>query len=326
MPAAPPAPIAPPPLAPGARVALVAPAGPLSADDVARAEANARAFGWEPAVGPHARGRHDYFAGTDADRLADLNAALASPRVDAVWCLRGGYGAMRLLDGVDYDALRRRPRALVGYSDVTALHLACAARAPGLVTFHGPTARAALTPFSRASLARALGATACGDGPAAGRADPCGAAPVARALRPGRAEGRLAGGNLALLAALCGTPYAPRFGGAVVVLEDVGEAIYRVDRMLRQLLLAGALAGCRALLFGHCTRCPEPCDDGAGGSDGRRTLAAVVAEAADALGVPAAVGVPVGHVDDQWTLPLGAHAEATVEDAGCALRVAWPAT
>jgi muramoyltetrapeptide carboxypeptidase len=221
---------------------------------------------------------------------------------------------MRILDGVNYEALARRPRALVGYSDVTALHLACAARVPGLVSFHGPNARAELPPFARASLARALGTPACD------RADPCGAAPEARALRPGRAAGRLAGGNLALLAALVGTPYAPRLDGAVVVLEDVNEPVYRVDRMLRQLLLAGALDGCRALVFGHCTRCPEPCDE-----DGRRTLAAVVAEAAAVLGVPAALGVPVGHVEAQWTLPLGAWCELDAADGACALRVEWPA-
>jgi muramoyltetrapeptide carboxypeptidase len=150
-----------------------------------------------------------------------------------------------------------------------------------------------LTPFSEASLVRAV----------RDAGDPCGEAPTATVIRGGRAEGRLAGGNLALLAALAGTPWAPRFDGAIVVLEDVNEAIYRVDRMLRQLLLAGAFAGCRAIAFGHCTRCPEPCDD-----DGRRTLPEVVGEIADALGVPALVGLPVGHIDDQWTLPLGAMA------------------
>lgn len=305
----------PPPLDAGARIALVAPAGPLSTADLARADANVRSFGWEPVVGAHVLARRDYFAGADADRLADLNAALADPTVDAIWCLRGGYGAMRLLDGIDYAALAARPRALVGFSDITALHLACAARVPGLVTFHGPTARGTLPAFSRTSLARAVGGGTTG----IGRADPCGGAPEARALRPGSATGRLAGGNLALLAALVGTPYAPRFDGAVVVLEDVNEAVYRVDRMLRQLLLAGAFAGCRALVFGQCTGCPEPCDD-----DGRRTLDAVVAEAADVLGVPAAAGVPVGHVDAQWTLPLGAAAEIVVADGACALHVVWP--
>jgi muramoyltetrapeptide carboxypeptidase len=292
--------IVPPPLAPGARVALVAPAGPLrGADDLERAVQNARAFGWEPIVAPHALAHEGYFAGGDAARLGDLNAALAARDVDAVWCLRGGYGAMRLLDGIDYGALASRPRPVIGFSDITALHLAIAARVPGLVTFHGPTARAELTPFSRDSLARAIVA----------HTDPCGPAPGACTLRPGRARGRLAGGNLALLAALVGTPYAPRFADAIVVLEDVTEPVYRVDRMLRQLLLAGAFAGCRALVFGHCTDCPEEYGD-----DGRRTLADVVAEIADALGVPALLGVPVGHVPDQWTLPLGAEAEVDADE------------
>ena len=297
------APLWPPALEAGARVALVAPAGPLGdAAELARAEANARAFGWEPIVGASAMARAGYLAGSDAARLADLNDALRGD-VDGVWCLRGGYGAMRLLDDVDWDALARRPRALLGFSDVTALHLAVAARVPGLVSFHGPTARGTLTPFSRDSLGRAVVA----------RTDSCGPAPEAVTLRGGRARGRLAGGNLALLAALAGTPYAPRFADAIVVLEDVGEALYRVDRMLRQLLLAGAFTGCQALVFGHCTDCPD--------GDGRVTLADVVGELAERLGVPALLGVPVGHVDDQWTLPLGAPAE--LDAAARTLHVTW---
>jgi muramoyltetrapeptide carboxypeptidase len=284
----------PPALAPGARVALVAPAGPLRGHgDLARAESTARRLGWETTIGAHALAHADYFAGRDADRVADLNAALRDPTVDAIWCLRGGYGAMRLLPDIDWGALRARPRALVGYSDITALHCAIAAEVPGLVSYHGPTARAVLTPFSERSLLAAVR----GDG------EPCGPAPAARVLRPGGATGRLAGGNLALLAALVGTPWAPRFDGAIAVFEDVNEATYRVDRMLRQLLLAGCLDGCRAIAFGHCTACPEEHED-----DGRRTLAEVVGEIADALGVPAVLGIPVGHIDDQWTLPLGAMA------------------
>jgi muramoyltetrapeptide carboxypeptidase len=299
------APAFPPALGPGARVALVAPAGPLHGSaDLDRAVANARGFGWEPVVGAHACGHADYFAGTDAERLVDLNDALRDPAVDAIWCLRGGYGAMRILDGIDYAALQARPRALIGYSDITALHLAVAARVPGLVTFHGPTARGELTPFSRASLAAAVVAGT----------DPCGVAEQARTLRGGRASGRLAGGNVALIAALAGTPYAPSFAGAIVVLEDVTEPVYRIDRMLRQLLMAGTFDGCRALVFGHCTQCPEEYE-----SDGRRTLEAVVRETADVLGVPAALGVPVGHIDDPWTLPLGAACELDAD--GLSLHV-----
>ena len=300
--------IRPPLLAPGARVALVAPAGPLprGRGDVEQAEANARAFGWEPVVGRHALERSCYLAGPDSARLADLNAALADPTVDAVWCLRGGYGMMRYLPEIDFGALATRPKALVGYSDVTAAHCGAAVCVPGLTTFHGPMARLALTEFSRASLARAL----------VTGGDPCGAAPAARTVRPGRAAGRLTGGNLSLLSALAGTPWAPRFDGAIVVLEDVNEALYRVDRMLRQLLLAGAFEGCAAIAFGDCTDCTASCGDGES-----RTLDDLVGEIADAVGVPAVAGIPVGHIDDQWTLPFGARAELDAEAR--TLHVEW---
>jgi muramoyltetrapeptide carboxypeptidase len=128
-------------------------------------------------------------------------------------------------------------------------------------------------------------------------------------------RGVLAGGNLALVAALAGTPYAPRLDDAILVLEDVNEAVYRVDRMLRQLLLAGLLDGVRGIAFGRCTACAEESDDGA------RTLADVVGEIADTLGVPCALHLPVGHIDDQWTVPLGAVAELDAD--ALTLRVEW---
>src|SRR5215210_2891145 len=153
-----------PPIEAGARVALVAPAGPLKLPaDLDRAIENAHKLGWEPVVGAHARDKHFYFAGADAGRLADFNAALRDDSIDAVWCLRGGYGTMRILDTLDYDAVTRRPKPIIGYSDITALHTALARRSD-LVTFHGPTARAVLSPFSRESLACALvhGGDSCG--------------------------------------------------------------------------------------------------------------------------------------------------------------------
>jgi len=283
--------LTPPVLGAGARVALISPAGPLGGPaEVALAEANARSFGWEPVVGPHALARTGYFAGTDTERAADLQAALADPTIDGIWCLRGGYGAMRLLPTLDAETLRQRPRVLLGYSDITALHAAW--QAAGVVSFHGPTARAELSPFSRASLRRALST----------ESDPAGHAPDATCVVPGRAEGRLAGGNLALVAALAGTPWAVSFRDAIVVLEDVHEATYRVDRMLVQLRLAGAFDGCRGIVFGHCTDCPDTSEDG------RRTLLDLLTELGNALQVPTLMGVPVGHIPDQWTLPFGAMA------------------
>ncbi|HEY2376975.1 MAG TPA: LD-carboxypeptidase [Gemmatimonadaceae bacterium] len=279
----------------GARVALVAPAGPLRGEaDLERAQNNARAFGWVPVVGAHVLARDGYLAGADADRLADLNTALTDDAIDAVWCVRGGYGAMRILDHVDYAAMRRRPKPIVGYSDVTALHSAMSTRCE-VVTFHGPTARASLTTFSRASLEQALSGN-----------DSCGVATNATTLHEGRTRGRLVGGNLALLCALSGTSYAPDYRDAILVVEDVNEAVYRIDRMLTQLRLGGHLAGCRGLVFGQFTDIPT---DSPEENLGARTLDNVLGEIATQLKVPCISGAPVGHVADQWTIPLGAEAE-----------------
>lgn len=280
----------PPAPRPGARVALVAPAGPLRGQrDLDHAIANVRALGWQPVVGEHALASDGYFAGRDDLRLADFNRAARDESVDMIWCVRGGYGAMRLLDGIDYAALRRTPRPIVGFSDITALHAAIGPRAD-LVTYHGPTARGELTDFSRRSLQLAL----------AGE-DPFTEGAAMRALFPGRATGPLVGGNLALLTALCGTAYAPGYEGAILVLEDVNEAVYRIDRMLVQLRLAGALGRCAGIVFGAFTAAPE---EETGG--GARRLDDVLAETARALRVPCVCGAPVGHIAEQWTVPLGA--------------------
>ena len=277
-----------------ARVALVAPAGPLNGEqDLERAKDNVRSFGWVPVVGANVLARNGYLAGSDGARLADLNAALVDDAIDGIWCIRGGYGVMRILETIDYAALRRRPKPVIGYSDITALHAAIATRCDA-VTFHGPTARAQLSNFSRESLRRAL---AGGDpGPAEG----------ARVLASGRARGRLVGGNLAILCGLAGTPYAPDYRDAILVMEDVNEAVYRIDRMLTQLRLNGALDACAGIIFGQFTDIPG---DAPEESLGARRLDDVLAEVASVLGVPCIAGAPIGHVADQWTLPLGAEAE-----------------
>ena len=281
------------PLESGARVALIAPAGPLQKpEDLPRAQENTRTLGWEPIVGPHATERVGYLAGHDRDRLNDINQALRDPNVDAIWCLRGGYGMLRILTGIDYDALSRAPKAILGFSDITALH-AAVQRKCRLVTYHAPHARETLTDFSRDSFRRAVVA----------QVDSCGVAADARELNAGVAEGRLVGGNLAVLASLCGTPFAPDLSDGILILEDINEPVYRIDRMLQQLKLSGALNGCKAIVFGECTGCTE----GAGG--GGRPFDVVLAETAHALGVPCLAGIPIGHTVEQWTIPLGAMAK-----------------
>lgn len=279
-------------------MALVAPSG-IVADpaQLAHSEENARSLGWEPVLGQHVSRAHGYLAGTDEQRADDLNRAIRDDTIDAIWCIRGGYGAMRLLRDIDYPALKSNPRPLIGFSDITAIHSAIH-RECGIVSFHGPTARGELSEFSRESLTRAL----------VEQVDSCGVAPDAKALRPGRARGRLAGGNLALVAALTGTPWAVDFDGAILVLEDVDEAVYRVDRMMRQLLLAGALARCAAIVAGD-FRPPR----GETAFE-NRAIDEVLSEIADEAGIPCLAGAPFGHISDQWTIPLGAMAELDTDE------------
>jgi muramoyltetrapeptide carboxypeptidase len=296
------------PLEAGANVALVAPAGPLqNPEELPRAQENARTLGWEPIVGAHATERAGYLAGHDRDRLNDINRALRDPKIDAIWCLRGGYGMMRILPGIDYDALSRTPKTIIGYSDITALH-AAVQRKCRLVTFHGPTAREMLTDFSRDSLKRAV----------ISHADSCGVAPNAREINTGTAEGTLVGGNLAVLSSLCGTPYMPDLADGILILEDVNEPVYRIDRMLQQLRLAGVLNGCKAIAFGECTSSPDDAGAGVGGAGGRQ-FDEVLGELAHSLGVPCLAGIPVGHIAEQWTIPLGAM--ATIDTAARTLTV-----
>jgi muramoyltetrapeptide carboxypeptidase len=274
-------------------VALVAPSGPLRDEhDLERAVSTTRAMGWEPVVGDYVLERNGYLAGSDDQRAADLNRFAADPSIDGLWCIRGGYGAMRLLHRLDYDAWRQKPKTLVGYSDITALHSAIGPRAD-LITFHGPTARGQLSEFSEASLRAALSLGG----------EPCGEAPRASVLCGGRASGRLVGGNLALVAALLGTPYSPSLDGAILVLEDVNESIYRIDRMLTQLRLAGALDRLGGIAFGHFTDIPEE------PGDEQRPLSDVLREVAHHCGVPCLANIPLGHIADQWTVPLGALAQ-----------------
>ncbi len=238
----------------------------------------------------------------------------ADDAVDAIWCVRGGYGASRLLPALDFELMRRKPKALIGYSDITALHMAIQ-RHVGLVTFHGPVAWRAFTPYTLAALRRVLWRA---EAPARLAEPP----PFERregqvdwdnrvaTLVPGKARGRLLGGNLCLMSHLVGTPYLPDLQGSILFLEDVEEAYYRIDRMLTQLWLAGALDGVAGMAFGKFTNCePSPF------FLQNRPLEEILAERFRSLGIPTISGVMIGHIDDQATLPVGGFAELDA-DAG----------
>ncbi|WP_306187867.1 LD-carboxypeptidase [Streptomyces sp. MK5] len=288
-------------LAPGARVAVVAPSGPVPEERLQTGLDVLRGWDLEPVVAPHVLDRHgtfDYLAGTDADRAADLQRAWCDPAVDAVLCARGGYGVQRMVDLLDWDAMRAAgPKVFVGFSDITALHEAFATRL-GLVTLHGPMA-AGIDFVKNARAQEHLKATLFE--PEAVRTIASGGT----ALVPGRSRGVTLGGCLALLAADLGTPSArPSAAGGLLCLEDVGEETYRLDRCLTQLLRAGWLEGVRGVLLGSWKDCEGP-----------DRVRALFADRLGGLGVPVAEEFGFGHCEGALTIPFGVAAELDA-DAG----------
>jgi len=274
-----------------ATIGLIAPAGP-AALDVEKAGQWMRARGYELRIFPGVYERDGYLAGSDDVRLRDLHAAFANPDIDAIFCLRGGYGTPRLLDRLDFDLLRANPKPFVGYSDITALHLAIN-RYAGFVTFHGPMLNADLLgdkqPPTESSLFNMLrGQVGAGSVLAHPVAYPL------TTIEPGIACGRLLGGNLSMIAAMMGTSYEIDAEGIILFIEDVNEPLYRVDRLLTQLRLAGKLAGVKGVLVG----------DFAGITTA--ALAPLLEETFGPLGVPVLAGWRSGHCDPNVCLPLGA--------------------
>jgi muramoyltetrapeptide carboxypeptidase len=298
--------VKPPRLRPGDVIGLIAPAGPvLNAERVETGVRYLEGLGYRVRLGEHARAQRGYLAGTDAQRVADLNAMLNDPQVKAIFALRGGYGSPRLLPDVDYEAARRQPKIFVGHSDVTALQLALHRRT-GLVTFSGPMVvpdfGAAPDPFTEENFWRLLTSSArVGLLPS-----PPGEPAVPR--RGGRAEGRLLGGNLSLLLSGLGTPFSPTFRDALLVVEDVNEHLHRVDRMFTQLRNAGILSQIRGLVLGRFTRC-HPHAPG----EPHLTLEEIFGDASAWVPGPVLEGFPYGHVAQKLTLPLGLRARVDAD-------------
>ncbi|MEL6613330.1 MAG: LD-carboxypeptidase, partial [Bacteroidota bacterium] len=286
----------------GDTIALISPAGIVRESQVERAQNRLGALGLNAVVGEHALARYGYLAGTDTQRAADVNAAFADPQVDGILALRGGWGCARMLPYVDWSIIRDNPKALIGYSDLTSLLLAIYART-GLIGFHGPTGISNFSPFTVASLRAAAFQTK--PTPLAPNTALIGEETMQpETIRPGTARGRLVGGNLSVLAALAGTPWLPSFEGHILFLEDIGEDVYRVDRMMTQIAQAGLLDGLTGFVFGSCRGCGNDVD-----SVGTFTFEEIVRQHIEPLGIPAILGAPIGHITDKLTMPIGAMAE-----------------
>ena len=291
----------PPRLRKGDVIGLIAPASPYP--NAARVEVGVRyleGLGYRVKFGRHITARHGYLAGSDAQRLEDLNTMLNDPQVRAIFALRGGYGTPRLLPVVDYRAVRRQPKIVVGFSDLTALELALYRRT-GLVTFSGPMVASDFgrspDPYAEEHFWRVL----TSNRPAGALPNPPGEPP--RSRRPGQAEGRLLGGNLSLLTSCLGTRFSPDYRGALLVLEDVGEQYHRLDRMFTQLRNAGILSRIAGLVLGHFTRCTP-----SNTREPHLTPTAMLDEVLTWFDAPVIERFSYGHIARKLTLPLGLRA------------------
>ncbi len=316
--------VRPPALRPGDTVGLITPATYVSDPDrLALVERTMNYFGLKMKLGRHVGQRLGYLGGSDRDRLDDLHDMFRDPEVKAVFAIRGGYGSARLLDRIDYGLLRRNPKIFLGYSDITAMHLAIHKRA-GLVTFHGPIVLSEFTEYTQTWFRRALFEPKplgrLTNPPETNQLRP--AHPL-RTVRPGKASGRLIGGNLSLICSTLGTPFEIETRGRILFIEDVDEQPYSLDRMLTQLRLAGKLQAAAGIIFGECRDCrPREYQPS---FDSTLSVGEIIDEILGKFDIPVLSGLTIGHTGDQLTLPLGVLAtldadrgELVIEEAGTA--------
>lgn len=297
-------------LSAGDTVGLVLPAtAAFEADEIQFAKEQMEAIGFKVVIGPHAFDKWGYFAGRDRDRADDINRMFADDAISAVVCYTGGWGSPRVLPYLDYDLIKRKPKVLIGYSDITAL-LNAVHKKTGLITFHGPVGGSTFEPYTLENFRRI-----------AMTAEPAGLLPnpskkpnelidrTNRILKitKGTATGPLIGGNLTMIASLMGTPYQPDTTGAIVFLEDIHEEPYRIDRMLTTLALGGMFDKPAGIIFGRCSDC--------GVKGPSFSLEEILRDRFGSLSVPAISGLSFGHIEQKLVLPIGARATLDA-DAG----------
>ncbi|MFM7405417.1 MAG: LD-carboxypeptidase [Cuspidothrix sp.] len=292
--------IKPPGLKIGDTIGLISPASIVESQDIENAKQTLQKLGLEIKTGTHILDRYGYLAGKDADRAQDINIMFADSSVKAIMAMRGGWGCNRILPLLNYPLIRKHPKIIMGYSDITALLLAINARTQ-LITFHGAVATSTWNQFTIDYLKAILF-----DGELVtmtNNSTPLGKIEV---IHPGTATGKLIGGNLSVISAMLGSPYLPSWRKNILFLEDIGEDIYRIDRMLTQLKNAGILNQISGFIFGQCTNCKvdEPPSF---------TLMEILQQHIKPLKIPAWYGSMIGHLPDKFTIPIGLEVEINAD-------------
>ena len=306
----------------GDTVGLITPSTYVSdPDKLAAVDRTVRYFGLKPKWGKSVGKHFSSLRVSVTDALDDFHAMFRDPEVNGVFAVRGGYGSEHLLDRIDYALVRANPKVFLGYSDITALHLAINRHA-GLVTFHGPVMTSRFTDFTQKYFRKALFEPA----PVGVVTNPTESntlrpAHTLRTLRPGRARGTLIGGNLTLISTTMGTPYEIETRGRILFIEDVGEETYRLDRMLTQLRLAGKFDSAAGIIWGECSDCGP--NEFKPSMEWNFSVGETIDSILGDLKIPVLAGLVFGHTDDQVTLPEGVMAtldadkqELIIEEAG----------
>lgn len=294
-------------LKPGAVVGIISPASATFVREELNIVLDAvRGLGLVPKLAPHVSDRYGYLAGSDRDRAADINQFFQDPQVAALLPIRGGWGCSRILPYLDYEVIRQNPKIIIGFSDITALISGINARSQ-VVTFHGPHGltswRTSQTEYFRRVLFAGELVTIANikDGDDTDRLMQV--KNRIQTITPGKAKGKLIGGNLSVLSAIVGSPYLPNMAGAILFLEDTGENIYRLDRLMTHLKIAGVFDKLAGFIFGQCPGCTPDADYGS------LTLEEVVWGHIQPLKIPAYYGAAIGHVENIVTLPIGLKVE-----------------
>ena len=293
------------PLKPGSTIGIIAPGSPV--DDpllIKSAQMYLEERNFQTVLGETATDGKGYLSGSDWVRQKDLENMWSNDNVNAIWCLRGGYGTLRLLNRLYYGIFEKKPKILMGFSDITALELGLWAQIK-LVTFHGPVLTTLSSEFSTSQAIRML----------TGKTDSVFSWPESPKLnyvpfKEGRTTGIILGGNLTTLVSMIGSSYFPALDDVILFIEEVKEASYRIDRLLTQLIFSGALDSVAAVVVGECVPVAEETE---------MDMINVFAERLHLLKCPSAYGFPIGHLDEQWTLPQGIMAEIDIREKSLVL-------
>lgn len=301
----------------GDTIGLVCPAySAFIREDVQIAIESLEVLGFKVKKGEHMFDRYGYLAGTDEDRAADINKMFADKSVNGIMAMHGGWGCARILPLLDYKKIERNPKVFIGYSDITALLLGIYAKT-GLITFHGPVGSSSFNNFSVENFKSILieGKAVEMNNPVKKGDSLVQTEDRIYTINAGKATGRLIGGNLTVLSHILGSPYVPDFKGSILFLEDVGEDIYRMDRMITQLKLAGILNQISGFVFGKCTDCPP-----SKGGYGSLTMEDIFEDHIKPLKIPAFSGAMIGHIKDKFTVPVGLEATVDAEKGSITLN------